>query len=380
MSDQSANKQANLHVDIVIQPSASHYRAPFMRSLLRSEKVNFTLLGKRSGSVTDPVSADYDVMSNVVTFSDIRIWRSFRWQSGIVSRAASTKSAMVVLEGNPYILSTWVAMLVLKLRGKSVVLWGHGWKRPDVGAKLLLRKIFYRIATGHLVYGDWAREYAGTVGLDDRRFYTVYNSVYSELLVGLGVEGSALRQPGSISLIYCGRLTGRHSVDLAIQAASLVEKCGISVNLTVVGDGPEHDELVRQSNEQNAPVQFVGPIYDANELADLYAKADFAVSPGASGLNVVQALNYGVPVIAAEGNPESGPELEAVSPGITGYTFEDGSAQSLRDAIIFCSRLPDETYQSNTCAALKCVREKYTAERHAHAVVSALVHIHEKTF
>lgn len=379
MSDQEANQQPGLHVDIVIQPSASHYRAPFMRNLLGSEVVGFTLLGKSADLRTDPVSADYDVLSRVQTFRDVRVWRSFRWQQGIVSRAVLTKSSMMVLEGNPFILSTWVAMVILKLRNKPIVLWGHGWKRPDYGPKLLIRKTFYKIATAHLVYGDWAREYAGRVGLDSRRFFTVYNSVYPELLVGLGAEEKAkfpARQPGSISLIYCGRLTKRHSVDLAIRAACLVRESGTPVSLTIIGDGPERDALVRQSTENDAPVRFVGPLYNASELAKLYAKADFALSPGASGLNVIQALNFGLPVIAAEGNPESGPEVEAISTGITGYMFEDGSAQSLRDVIVSCSRLSDEAYRTNTRAALTCVKDRYTAEKHAEAVASSLVNIY----
>jgi glycosyltransferase involved in cell wall biosynthesis len=120
----------------------------------------------------------------------------------------------------------------------------------------------------------------------------------------------------------------------------------------------------------------LGAVYDLDRLRELYEDADFAVSPGATGLNVIQALGFAVPVIAASGDPQSGPEIEAVLDGVTGVLYPaKGAGEALTEKIVALASLPDETYASYSAAAKALVEERYTAEAHAVAVARVVKHI-----
>ncbi|MFJ2550885.1 glycosyltransferase [Microbacterium sp. NPDC087591] len=369
-----------IRVLVVVQPSVSHYRAPFLRALIAQDDIEFELVGRVNramGSTGDPAAASEEILARVGELRRIGLLKALYWDRGLVTKVLRTTAGAIVLEGNVYGVSNWIAIAVARIRRRKVIFWGHAWKRPESGAKLRLRKAFYRLADGHLTYGDWAPAFAASVGLDARTFVPVYNSIYSRR--ELASEPPRTRRPtrtqGALSLLYSGRLTARHQVDQAIVSVIAANERGHDVRLTIVGDGPERERAEELSRGSDAIVM-LGAVYDLDRLRELYEDADFAVSPGATGLNVIQALGFAVPVIAASGDPQSGPEIEAVLDGVTGVLYPaKGAGEALTEKIVALASLPDETYASYSAAAKALVEERYTAEAHAVAVARVVKHI-----
>ncbi|GGM42584.1 glycosyltransferase family 4 protein [Microbacterium saperdae] len=348
-----------------------------MQALVSQDDIDFELVGRVNrtmGTNGDPVAAADDVLARVGELRRVGVFRALYWDRGLVSRVLRTRATAIVLEGNVYGLSNWIAIAVARMRRRKVVFWGHAWKRPETGGKLRLRKAFYKLADGHLTYGEWAPAFAGSVGLDAGTFVPVFNSIYPsrELMSEAPRERRASRE-GALSLIYSGRLTARHKVDQAIAAVLAVNAHGHDVRLTIVGDGPERPRADALAHESDR-IDLLGAVYDLDRLRELYRSADFAVSPGATGLNVIQALGFGVPVIAAQGDLQSGPEIEAVRDGETGllYPAAEGTA-GLVDTIVALVSLSDDDFASYSAAGKAVVNDRYTAEKHASAVVAALV-------
>lgn len=365
---------------IVVQPSFSHYREPFVKQLLKNDRFGIELAGRRTSSEGTKKStqrdASNDMAQQVKPLRRVKLVGPFFWDVGLAKQILDSQAQIVVLEGNIFNISTWAAAIFLRLRRKTLLYWGHGWKRYEKGAKLAIRKTFYRISHGHLVYGVKAKEFAKAVGLDDRKFYPVFNSFLEAKDVGLATApGKTDHGHRSLRLIFSGRLTPRHAVSDALQAVVQVRSQGWDVRLTVIGDGPEGSKLRELAQNDPESVDFLGPIYSLERLRQAYANADVAVSPGASGLNVIQALGFGVPVIAAAGNPESGPEIEAVRHMKTGILYEP-AVQELSELIQGLIE-PGKTDPLRRMSenALDLVHERYTAEAHASAVVEALEHI-----
>lgn len=369
---------------LVIQPSVSHYREALVRNLLAEPSLEFVLLGKyqnaaMTGAANSVVDAREEVIKQVYRVSEVQLRGAFKWQRGVLSKTLRERADIYVYEGSPYNLSTWPSILVARLKGGKPVLWGHGWKRPDGALKLLARKFFYRIVSGHLVYGDWAKSYANEVGLQSSRFYPVYNSIYSESVI---VESatSAKSAPslavggGTLSLIFSGRLTPRHDVSLAVSAITRLIDAGLNVRFVVVGEGSELDRL-KEKAEGYPEIEFVGGVYDVEILRRLYQDAHYALSAGASGLNVIQSLSFGVPVIAADGHYDSGPEIEAVQDAETGFLFEAGSEDDLVSTLHAAVAVRPEVYSDLVKSARTLVMRKYTAEQHASAIVKSVKHI-----
>lgn len=362
---------------VVVQPSLSHYREPFVSALLRSSYFRFDLAGRhgeaKASRYEPPKEASRELSERVLSLRRVRLVGPIFWDKALIKAAFESKAETVVLEGNIFGLSSWVAAILLRLCGRRVVFWGHGWKRTEKGAKLLLRKMFYALPHRHFLYGDRARRFAGAAGMDKGRFFPIYNSFMSgDEMTGVSKTPSPASSPRVLTLVFSGRLTERHAVHKAVEAVLISRREGNAVKLLVVGDGPERGKLEEQVLDDPDAVVFLGPLYGVEELREVYGEADFAVSPGASGLNVIQALGFAVPVIALDGHPHSGPEIEAVQHLRTGILYGEGK-RSLAELLAILSRAEGWAFVVGMGEhALELARTRYSAEAHAKAFVDAL--------
>lgn len=364
-------------IRLQIQPTVSHYRAPLVRLLLDSAHFGFDLLGRfknaEAGDADRIESAAPDILARVTplkTYSLGLLW----WERGQVAAVWRGGYDAFVLEGRIYTVSTWVAAVVGKLRGRRVLLWGHGWKRAEDGLKRRARLLFYALVEGLMVYGDRAEELGIEYGLPREKIQVLYNSLYSQDQLPAAPLRSvdAGERP---TLIYSSRLTARHRLDLLAEALRAWPEGAETVrpSVIVVGEGSQRPRLEQVFAESGIEAQFLGAVYDLETLQQLYARADIALSVGGAGLNVVQALSFGVPVVAEAEHRDSSPEIEAVIEGRTGRYYDAGSAGSLRQVL---SELLADREQLHRLGAngLALARERYTAEAHAAAIERALGH------
>lgn len=359
-----------------VQPTVSHYREPLIRCLAGSSVYVMDLTGRFSNTesaAADRIhSASEDVLEQVSPL-DVRSLGRLWWEKGNVSAVWRGGYDAYVLEGRIYTVSTWVAALLGRIRGRRVLLWGHGWKRAEGRLKRTVRRAFYAPVNGLMVYGDRAAELGRSYGVPEGKIQVVYNSLYS---------ASQLRQrpahsqdddagPRRPTLIYSSRLTARHRLDILAEALRDWPGPDQPPRLIVIGEGAERARLQQLFTESGVDATFLGAVYDQEALCDLYAQADLALSIGGAGLNVIQALGFGVPVVAEAGHHDSSPEIEAVQEGQTGRYYSAGSAASLREIIQQLLNDPDQIARLGN-NGVEMVRRRYTAERHAEAIERAL--------
>lgn len=364
-----------------IQPTVSHYREPLVRQLRQCRDLTLDLVGRFKNSeaaTADRIeSASDEVLEAVAplkTANAGRLW----WERGQVKAVWRGGYDAYVLEGRIYTVSTWVGGLAGKLRGRRVLLWGHGWKRPEDGLKRQFRLLFYRLIDGLMVYGDAAKELGISYGLPPEKIQVVYNSLYSEEQLPKNplktTRGTATAEADPRpTLIYSSRLTTRHRLDTLAEALRDWPKDRAAPQVIVVGDGVERPRMERVFAEAGVHAEFLGAVYDDLALRELYSQADAALSVGGAGLNVIQALGFGVPVIAEAGHPDSSPEIEAVAEGETGRYYQAGSPASLREVLLDVLQ-DQERLDQWGAEGLRRIRARYTAERHAEAITSALRH------
>lgn len=375
-----------ISVRMIIQPSINHYREPLINELLKSERIDFSLFGSSPNGVPGDTrnwakSADSETLSRVTTVPT-RFLGPLRWQVGVAGTVLRGNYDAYVLEGNIYILSTWISLLVARLRGKPIFLWGHGWKRKESGTKLQIRRLFYRLSNGLMLYGDQAREYALSAGIPPSRLAVVYNSIYpaqtiedvSTTHAAAAVLKSQMRlNPNLPTLIVSCRLTPRHRVDALADAINLIVDPEQRPNVLVVGEGSERNALEQRFERSGLHALFVGAKYEPATLAAYYRMADLAVAPAAPGLNVIQALGFGVPIVAPANDPTAGPEVEAVIDGSTGVHYTLGDAASLSVAIQALLSDHDQLIRLGETGH-KLVERSYTTEQHAKAIEDCLLH------
>lgn len=250
----------------------------------------------------------------------------------------------VIMIGEPALLSTWTLLLRYRLfhPHKKVFFWTHGWYGKESFIKTFVKKIYFKLATGVITYGDYARNLMIKEGFKPDRLWAIHNSLdYDEQIKireSLSISDIYKSHFGNDNktLIFIGRLTPVKRLDLLLEALSILKKQGYRYNLVLVGNGEMKDSLESYVKEKDLSdnVWFYGACYDERKNAELIYNADLCVAPGNVGLTAMHVMTFGTPVATHNNFPYQMPEFEAIKDGETGFFFEQENPQGIADGII----------------------------------------------
>ncbi len=134
--------------------------------------------------------------------------------------------------------------------------------------------------------------------------------------------------PGSISVLYAGRITREKGAELLADAFQLARAREPRLHLVLAGGGPEQERLRERLGEH---ASFLGWL-EGEELARAYASADIFLFPSATdtfGQVILEAQASGVPTIAlARGGP-----LSLIEDRVSGLLCEP-DAERMADAVL----------------------------------------------
>lgn len=359
----------------VVYTHFPHYRAAVFKALTQSQDYDFVPYYDPRGIDTTITSGAQKETHNVMS---VRRLGPFFWQTGSISLAGNKSFDGLIFLGNPLIISTWFAVIHARFRGKKTFLWTHGWLRRETGVKGLVRKFFYSLADGLLVYGERAREIGISVGFAPNRIHVIHNSLDYDQQRGLreklllnSASNNSPDIPGSPFFLTVSRLVPGAGINLAIEAMACLTTASA---LVIVGDGPERDALENQARVLNVDIRFLGPIYDEERLAALFMATCAVVSPGKIGLLAMHALAYGAPVISHDDLDRQMPEVEAIAPGVTGILFPCGEVPDLVAAMKHFLDMPDSAPQRKACraSAIARIEQDFTPKAQVNKITAAL--------
>ncbi len=343
-----------------------HYRSALIRELVKRSSYFFVFVGDTVNPFDSGIVPCDCIDSS--RFLASKCWRCFpngsiTIQSGILRLALRSDIKAIIYTGDPLALSTWVSAAVARLSGKRVLFWTHGWYKDKSGPREWIKRAFFSLANGLLLYGNRAKAIGETKGFSSSDLYVIYNSLDTqkqiEIRSKVSVESiKACRQElfghWDTPVVICtSRLVGVRRLDLLLDAASILKSEGRSVDIVIVGDGPERSRLEHHSAANGLSVVFYGECYNEETLAVLIMSANVFVVPGRIGLAAMHALIYGTPVITHNDPDDQFPEWEAVIPGVNGAHFSKGDPADLARAIRTWTEniLPQETIRQK-CAQI----------------------------
>ena len=160
------------------------------------------------------------------------------------------------------------------------------------------------------------------------------------------------------NLFSAGRLHTSKGYTYLIEAMRNLSADGYDLKLTIAGDGPEMQNLVRQRDTLNLQnnVEFIGV---SDNVDELMRQADLYVLPSISetfGIVLLEAMASGLPIVATKTN---GP-LE-IFDNSTAILVDSKSGTALSKGIQMAIRGPEASFQ-RTCNALKVYNERYTPD------------------
>jgi glycosyltransferase involved in cell wall biosynthesis len=334
------------------------YLRPLWKELSGSSKVDYYFYTSAKGySGIEVIDLNESFYVNKV--SGFR-WRFLRniyisdvlvYQVGAVIKCINTSYDAYIFNGEVQCISTWLASMVCKFKKKPVIFWGHGLYGNESALKKTVRKIFYKLADYHLIYGERSRTLMIDSGFEPGVIYTVYNSLDYSLHKKLYLERNndgltELKQelfPNSYqypTAIFIGRLTKEKKISYLLRALAILRSKGCNLNCLVVGDGKESGSLksISDSLFLSEHVCFYGPCYDEKINANLIMLSDCCVSPGNVGLTAIHCLSLGTPVITHGNLSNQGPEAEAIIEDKTGFLYEEDNIDDLAlviDKLVF---------------------------------------------
>ncbi|KGL64352.1 glycosyltransferase [Polaribacter sp. Hel1_85] len=271
------------------------------------------------------------------------------WQSGVIKSCLTDDLHTAIFLGEIQVVSTWLAMLICKIRRIQVVYWTHGIYGNESYLKKKIRVLFYKTADKILLYERRAEKLLITEGVKEEKILVIFNSLNYDKHIKIRKKIDTLKinnfsneftfeDKVASYLIFVGRLTGVKKLDLIIKALKTINNKEKKLNLLIVGKGDpeitrELKQLVKDLNLE-ARVQFYGACYDEERLANFIYFAELCVSPGNVGLTAIHALSFGTPVCTHSNFFNQMPEVEVIEEGVTGCFFEENNIQLLEKVIL----------------------------------------------
>lgn len=293
-------------------------------------------------NTSDIKEMDLNLLKHVQSLSVIR--KPFYWQKGVISLLWRPEYEVYLMLGELSCISTWFFIILKALfkRRKRIYFWSHGWYGRETWIKKILKKIYFSLADGTFLYGNYAKQIMLDNGFKEKDVFVIHNSLLYDVQLSLRNRQNKTDiflshfKNANKNLLFIGRLKQAKRLDILIEALEILKERKCLFNLTLVGDGDDKGRLIELAREKGLidNIWFYGACYDENANAELLYNADLCVSPGNVGLTAIHAMMFGLPVITHDCFKYQGPEFEAIHSGITGDFFERGNTESLVQTII----------------------------------------------
>ncbi|WKB52157.1 glycosyltransferase family 4 protein [Eleftheria terrae] len=334
---------------VVVQRRMTHYRLPLfeqMRALLDTQGIDLTVVygdakpGERENNDAGLLPWGVHV--------PCRYWLGERvcWQDP----SATLKGAdlVVVTQENNLLFNYLLPVLHPSIKR---AFWGHGRNfqalNPDSMSERFKRR-FVGTVDWWFAYTELSAEVVAETGFPQERITVLNNAIdTTELqrqLDSLTAEQvAAARQahgigPGPVGVMVASLIPDKRH-DFLIEAARRVRRELPDFQLVLVGEGPGRDMIRQAVAEAGGWMHWLG-LRKGLEKAAILKMGSIMLNPGKVGLNVVDALQAGLPMLTTDCKTHS-PEISYLRDGVNGLiTANDVDAYA--HAIVRLLRDPAE--------------------------------------
>jgi len=253
------------------------------------------------------------------------------YHSSLNKKVKSFKPEIIVMYGNPGVISNILLMKWAKKQKIKVILWVCSW---DSGTLQGLSKRFKRIVSQYyyskvdafITYGTHAKTFLINLGIQEEKIRIAFNGIETDnMLIN---KNKVLNEAKSIRLkyakyddlifIYVGGLIEPKKILELIDQFNFLNRRYSKTKLWIIGDGPLRNivqlKLEKLANEN---IKYFGRII--NDVDNYFAASDCLVLPGAGGLSLNQAMFWMKPCICSVAD---GTEEDLIFDGDTGFYFE----------------------------------------------------------
>lgn len=307
-----------MNILLIHQEDILHYRVAiynYLAKYLAEKNINFNVFAECIQK-DSPYPIDFDFIEK--STSVVSIAKTF----------ITNRPDAIILFVNLKHLYLFPVIMLAKIMGIKVIYWGHGKdvQDPDAIIKNLLYRLEFILADQIILYSDMLikhvkKKHRHKIHIANNTLATNRKYFPAEELHNLK-EKYGIQQ--KVSIVFVGRIQKYKRVEDLVSAFIKIKNDDIG--LLIIGSDDEN--LVGSVEDKR--IHCLGPVY-GDELAMFLSLADIYCMPGAIGLSIVDAFQYGLPIITE--NVQHGPEIMYLKDGINGYVVPIGDIDSLAEKI-----------------------------------------------
>lgn len=374
---------------LIVQPTVPHYRTAFFNGVARQLDAPLEIQasaripgGPDSVDAAELPGIRYNPFHRLRTLGNNKLY----WQDGL-DLGEMGRGDVLFVAGNPRFLSLFPLIFKARLRGMGVIMQGHGWSSTSHPLLARLRHALWR--TGHVLflYTDEERTQFIANGYAPAQVFAANNTIGTDDIENARAAWTPQRleqfqhdnglTQGVPTILFCGRLTRKAELHILLEALAYLRDHDRHVKLVAIGTGEEEASLRARCKELTLDdrVSWIGAEHDEMRLAPWFMSAQLFVYPGAIGLSLLHAFNYGLPVVTHDRIRQHNPEIAALEPEVNGALFAHGDANALAGCI---ARLLDQdnALQQMSARARQTVEQRFSTSIMVQRFMSAVQAAH----
>lgn len=334
-----------------VQPALPDYRSDFYEKLsanfdlaLYSNEIDF--LGVKSTCCRE---------NTVFGGGFLKVGPLF-WHRKLPILTIIRRSRLVVVCGNPKVINYMILLVLCRFYSLPTIWWGHGISPRSNKFRLFVRSAFMRLASAVMLYVDDEKAH-----FTQRNMFAAGNGIKRVKPLDYARSVSS-RSTKVLRLVFIGRLTEKSN--LLFLLSTLANYDLKFVDLTIIGDGPciSSFRAYCEKTKISSQIRWAGPLYSESEIATILDENDFFIYPGAVGLSLIHAFNYGLPAIVHGDGSRQMPEYAAFKHGLNGLSFDFSSESSLNRVLHQAISMSNDQWIRMSNCALSTIREKYNTD------------------
>lgn len=183
----------------------------------------------------------------------------------------------------------------------KLIVWSKGINIAKINQPVinLLYYIRQRIAHALILYSEYEKQFIKT----KLRKVFIANNTINQFKYKVGqtnIEKIKLKYgiKQKKIVLFVGRIQERKRLDLLLSIF-----CNDFINYALLIVGPGMDKEMFNIVHQRENIYYLGPVYDLEQLSDIYSISDVFCIPGEIGLGINEAFLFGLPVVTTEIRP-----------------------------------------------------------------------------
>lgn len=326
----------------IVQPLIPEYRVPFFQQLIQSRAHQVRVFASRQLPNDQSIKTAAGIDSAIQLDHPCTGFMNNRllWQRGICLEERLKRGDVLVVCGNARFLSNYPLIWQAKQRNVGTVWWGIGSMPGQNRLRYFLRTRIMRWVDIVLLYTEREKQEFLRMGFPAERLFAINNAIDQEAVQAATAAWppsrvAAFKQEHGLSdkqiFLFCGRLSSKARVDLAIEALALLRTHNKDCLLVIIGDGEQRRNLeeLAERLEVTQSIRWLGALFDQNTMAPWFLSAKVFVYPGYIGLSIMHAMGYALPVITHQNMANQSPEVAALVDGQNGILYEENNSSDL---------------------------------------------------